>query len=103
MEELNLGSQDKNMEFVKFYEIVNDKELLGQVTNPLARELLERLKNHGEMQVDLASGKTISFHLGDVGYVTPTGITIRFANAEIYTMIYDQIETFWSHQASAEG
>lgn len=90
------------MEFIKFYEIVNNKDLMGGVTAPIARELLERLKTHGEMQVDLASGKTVSFHLGDEGYITPVGITIRLANADIYTMLYDQIENVWSHQASVD-
>ena len=88
------------MEFKKFYDIVNG-DMKG-ITSPIARELLERLKTHGEMQVDLASGKTVSFHLGDVGYVTPNGITIRFGNAEIYTLIWDQVESVWSHQASLE-
>ena len=64
----------------------NSKAFAEFEFRPIARELLERLKTHGEMQVDLASGKTVSFHLGDVGYVTPNGITIRFGNAEIYTL-----------------
>ena len=73
------------------------------LTNPMAQIWAQRLGNHGEVQVNVASGKTYSMHQGDIGTVDDTCIILVDREGTTHCIMWTQVEAVWTHRGYLEG
>lgn len=69
---------------------------------PPASDFAYMLREHGEVQVRLGSGKTYSVHLGDRGDISDDALTVVLFNGETVRICWEAVETMWTHLASEE-
>lgn len=90
------------MKFDTFKNILNS-DLMRRDLPDLGMTFCTLLENHGEVQVDMASGKKYSLHLGDLGCIDSNCITVKLFDGRIVVLNWSQIENCWIHLANDEG
>lgn len=76
---------------------------LPEISNSKAAYIVQRLKEHGEVQVILASKTEYSFHLGDYGEIGLNAMCFRDNQGSTQFLAYDQIESIFTHMGYKEG
>jgi hypothetical protein len=88
------------MEFVTFKELLGSAALVRRDLPGIAQDFCERLEAHGEVQLNLASGKVFSIHQGDSGYISERCLTVRLFDGRIININWEQVEYCWTHMAN---
>lgn len=89
-------------------ELFNLKDLIASTSfvraelPEIARDFVVMLDSHGEVQIDMASGKKYSVHLGDQGYISIGCLTVKLDDNRTVRLNWDQVENVWIHVASEE-
>lgn len=90
------------MEFETFKEILESGKLVRPELPGMAQSFCQLLERHGEVQIDLASGKKYSLHLGDTGNICSSCVTVRLFDGRIISVGWEQVENCWIHLANDE-
>jgi hypothetical protein len=67
-----------------------------------AADFIQLLPLHGELQLNMASGKVYSVHLGDVGYLDGQCLRVRLGTGTVVNLHWSQVENVWFHLASED-
>lgn len=86
-----------------FKELLDSAALMRRDLPPTGQDFCELLETHGEVLLDLASGKRYSVHLGDMGGLDAQCLTVRLFDGRSLKINWLQIETVWVHLASEEN
>lgn len=91
------------MELTTFREQLESVEFVRRTMPAICQDFCELLSAHGEVQLDMASGKKYSVHLGDMGRIEDGCLTVRLFDGRIVRMNWEQVENVWIHLANDEG
>jgi len=85
------------MELTKFKDLLSGGSVVRPELPPMGQDFCELLESHGEVQLDMASGKKYSVHLGDTGMITDRALTVRLFDGRLIKINWEQVETVWFH------
>ena len=85
---------------MKFKDLLSSGTFSRVALPCLGKDFVDLLESHGEVQIDMASGKKYSIHYGDTGMIDERGIMVRMFDGRLIKVNWEQVESVWFHLAN---